>query len=240
MLKIRRVRFLAIVVVMFLSGSVGEPAFGQNRPEWFQSLVERSEWFFVTLAATNSTEASFSKDHQDGPFGIELGAPLENYVEGDIHNGTDGYSVVPPKKSTLFEHYTVFGHSEVGVCIVQAITEPIDNDEYGSATRSKFSSVVEILTRKYGTPSSTFDDLRAGSIWDEPNEWMRSLEQKNRTLTAIWISTGDDALTESSLQGIALTAVGLSRTAGVLRLAYESTYRAQCDLLWERQDQEIF
>ena len=54
----------------------------------------------------------------------------------------------------------------------------IDTDSYGLALKSKFEELSNSLSSLYGKADTT-DFLLAGSIWKDPQDWMRGLNKKN-------------------------------------------------------------
>ena len=122
------------------------------------------------------------------PFGIELHLPVDNLdVLGDLGQGK--YDVTPPKPHPGFETYIVQATPSIGVFWVKAITPIIENDAYGNGVRQLKDELHAQLSKRYGPGKST-DQLMMGSIWDEPRDWIQSLNANERTCFVLWERLG--------------------------------------------------
>jgi hypothetical protein len=121
-----------------------------------------------------------------GPFGFEMGMTLKQ-IEGTPEKGPDGLYILnnAPKPYSAFKSYVLQVAPKAGLCMIKAIGKDISTNSYGFELKSEFNKMVERLEAIYGN-YIIIDLLFPGSIWNEPNEWMMSLIQKERFLGAIW------------------------------------------------------
>jgi len=131
----------------------------------------------ITIAIMFTALSAISA-HADSAFGIEYGGELPSGSE-DIG---DGYFFVasPPKPHSLFETYAVIHTAETGVCMITAISTTFENDKYGTKAKSAYDELVVSLDKKYGPVGDMWEELKAGALWDEADEFAMSLLQKDR------------------------------------------------------------
>jgi hypothetical protein len=122
--------------------------------------------------------------------------------------------------------------SEKGLLKVVASSNNIDTNDFGEALKDKFEQIQAGLSKAYG-PGKSYDFLQAGSIWNEPQDWMMGLLKHERTLATYWeLSARQDHVTT-----IALEAVALSREKGYISLGYEfEGFEQYMDKKKEKQD----
>ena len=158
------------------------------------------------------------------PFGIKLESPVVadgKWISVDhISDKMCVYEMdMVPKPHPEFDRYLAVLHSEKGIVKLTASSNIINNDRYGDKLRSLFGSVSAALSKKYGPPEEAHDFLRDGSIWDEPRDWTRSLEQEERYLTNFWKF---DERKKDGIYTISLGCCGLSDDSSYLRVVYET------------------
>ncbi len=122
-----------------------------------------------------------------------------------------------PKPYAAFEAYSLVISPDKGVLKIVAVGKTIGTNGFGSELHDAFNEIRGAVTTTYGKPE-TYDYLKSGSIWGEPQEWMMGLLKKERTLVAYW--TVKDTK-PNHITYIALEAAALSTEAGWLRLGYE-------------------
>ena len=174
-----------------------------------------------------------------GPFGLEIGMSHQVII-------ADAEEIAPnlyrknelPKKSTLFEGYTVQSNPETGLCYLQGIGKDIRANDFGSAVRSEFEDLVRLLERKYGTPHEKYDFVRAGSIWDNPEDFMMSLYKGDRFLAVSWESSEAQSLSDS-LQTIGVGASALSTNTGYIWLEYYFLNYDECKRIVEAKKSDV-
>ncbi|MBA3340609.1 MAG: hypothetical protein H0T48_02110 [Gemmatimonadaceae bacterium] len=118
-----------------------------------------------------------------------------------------------------------FSPSTGGLCKVMAASSSINNDSYGVATQRKFKEIKAALTAKYGATDREFDFLHAGSIWNEPRDWMLAVRQNERSLAAFW--SKDKTLTHP-LTEIALVVRADGWDTGYITVGYEFANSKSC------------
>lgn len=152
-----------------------------------------------------------------GPFGVEMGADIDNLDVGEEGFKPSLNSV--PKPHPLFREYAVWHSNETGVCRIMAISNISENDRYGDDVRSSFSRVKRALEKKYGEGEAV-EYLRSGALWDEPDEWVMAIHQSERTHAYVWNDVSSDDGDAFSLIQLWIEAVS-SDTAFVI-LEYRS------------------
>lgn len=76
--------------------------------------------------------------------------------------------------------------------------------------------------------SKRVDRLLPGSIWNEPEDWMMGLKQKERQLQASW-GTKERSQLKNGVRQILLTARALNSSEGYLILQYSFENFASCE-----------
>ena len=131
-----------------------------------------------------------------------------------------------PNGHPAFDDYRLLITPVHGLCKIQAWTPAIETNAYGEAVETKFSNLYSALESKYGS-NKKFDFLQAGSIWNEPRDWMMGLAKEERTLAAFWDREEKSDLPED-LYSIKLEANGISSSAALIQLTYEFTNSSDC------------
>ena len=165
-----------------------------------------------------------------GPFGLRMAmsqAELSRIGKLEQLKGSNVFSIARvPKPHNAFESYAVIFTPSQGLCKVAGIGKTIETSAHGVQLKSAFESMEEALTRKYGNHKRN-DFLSPGSIWDEPEDWMMGLQQKDRYLSTFWDEEEKSTLADN-IEAISLETIGLSRTSGFLRLSYEFSNFGAC------------
>lgn len=170
-------------------------------------------------------------------FGLEQGASLEQ-LRGlitlkEVTPFVYSTSKVP-NGHVAFDDYRLLVTPKQGLCKIVAWTPSISSSAYGDGIKTKFSTLFDALTSKYGN-SKKFDFLRSGSIWDEPRDWMMGLAKGDRTLNAYWDAEEKSALPED-IQSITLQAAAVSSDIGIVSLTYEFKNFGDCSA-WIKEQQ---
>ena len=181
----------------------------------------------TTLLAMSGTGASAQA------FGIEKGSPIDSL---NVVREVDKfyYVVTVPKPHPEFESYTVKISSETGVCSVLGIGKDHDDDRYGTSVKRAYSSLSDSLNNIYGANLS-FDFLKLGAIWDEPQEWVMSLKQNERTYSTFWDEEEKSDMPEG-LQSVSLVVKTNSSDSAYIVLKYEFDILDVCLKISESQD----
>lgn len=158
-----------------------------------------------------------------GPFGIEMGWTVEDLKNNGITFTTrkktqniTTYDVFPKTTHPSFESYSVAIDDVKGVYKINIFGNDIETSIYGIALKEEYEKIKNQISITYGNPKS-YDYLRSGSIWDEPNEWMKSLEKEERVLHSFWYPEPKE-----TIESIFLEAIALGSDSGYLFLSYQS------------------
>jgi hypothetical protein len=169
-----------------------------------------------------------------GPFGLEMGTQVSKEVmERDESKFT--FTTVP-NPHPLFEVYTGWQNAEFGLCRVLAVSEEFDNDRYGSKVRDAFDRVQSALTEKYGS-GRKIEFLKPDALWDEPNDWVMSLKQSERTHASVW---EDVVIENESYDLIQLWVSGISSSNSVLIIEYRMKDFSPCGENIENEHDDSF
>jgi len=160
-----------------------------------------------------------------GPFGINMGDPI-----GEVIGTNDAgipYARLPEGQVPKgFERVTVYGTPSTGACASKAFQYVYNADSSGYEVRNKADALVKHLTNKYGEPTKKYDYLRAGSIWKEPQEWMRSLQKKERVYAFYWSNL--PAEKNDNIININVEPLGASSYSALIKLYYEFANTEKC------------
>lgn len=114
-----------------------------------------------------------------GPFGYEMGQAISGEPDGQAIGGL--FRKESPKEFAGWEGVTAYYMPQTGVCSVIALKRVPDGDAFGIAHRLAADSLVETLTKKYGTfENNKVDFLMPGSIWNKPNDWLTGIRKRER------------------------------------------------------------
>lgn len=164
-----------------------------------------------------------------GPFGLEQGMRLERLkqVAGLKDEGEFLYSTTRlPRTHPDFTDFRLLVTPEQGLCKLTAWTDPIPTNTYGEGVRRKYASLLAALEARYGAHKK-FDFLRAGSIWDEPRDWMMGLLREERTLATYWDNEEGSRMSDR-LVSVSLRAHAVSTSQGLIQLTYEFENMPAC------------
>lgn len=139
----------------------------------------------------------------------------------DPAGGETLYLKTVPNPHREFEAYVLKISKKDGLLKIIALTRDVDTTEDGAQLSEEFSSLADELRSVYGTPSNSFDFVRAGSIWDAPNDFMMGLVKGDRTLSVDWTSKPDQPPLKDRLSIVALDAKALRPDRGYMELTYE-------------------
>lgn len=163
-----------------------------------------------------------------GPFGLDKGMSLD---EARRHGSIESTPKMFQYRSKMMNNgypdadfYTFIITPKSGLCKISVATVDIPTSAYGTELVQKYDDIKSALTQKYGSPSRDFDFLRAGSIWNEPKDWMMGLLKNERTRAAFW--TGREL--QDSIKAIKVEAEALSSSKGYISFSYEFTNIDQC------------
>lgn len=160
-----------------------------------------------------------------GPFGFDPGMTKQQIIDelgqNAIKEAKDDVLILDkaPLPHSGFERYGLVIDPKRGLVKLQAFGVDISTSVYGDELKDAFNSMEKSIASSYGE-SKRYDHLRAGSIWDEPKDYMMGLIKKERTLESFW-SNNDSTILKGQVVTIDLEARALSEEQGYLVLIYE-------------------
>jgi hypothetical protein len=139
--------------------------------------------------------AAVSSAYAQGPFGFEKGMTREEVIKlvgqsaiaprGQTQNPYNLILNTAPKPHSAFEKYILTFSPKEGLLKIQAIGKDIDSDSSGTEVKTAYNDIVDGLNKKYGPPTQQFDNL-TGQLFNEPNQWMMSILDKDRSVASFW------------------------------------------------------
>lgn len=123
-------------------------------------------------------------------FGIEFGKPASEYALGTAlaeQGKMRMYKVVPPAPEEGFLGYALTAYDGKVVRITAFSKADYSNE--GTATRKLFSATVEKLNKRFGPPALFDEDLATDSKLTAPDQWKKSLLERERLVQSMWVIT---------------------------------------------------
>ena len=125
------------------------------------------------------------------PFGLKKGMTLEEiaeqcetepeFIEDDI------YSITPIKKHPLFTTYYVCVNKKTGLYKIQAITNSISTNQYGTELKEAFNDIKDRIAKTYNKPIITDRLIKTvNSYYQKEENWFYTLQEGSRELSATW------------------------------------------------------
>ncbi|MNY11226.1 hypothetical protein D3C86_1442420 [compost metagenome] len=163
----------------------------------------------------------------DGPFGLAMGMTKEMF-KGQLKPAGNGVYLFdnPPKSHPQFEQYAVKISDKSGLCWIKGIGKDILVNGHGVQLKSEYDDFEKKLDERYGSHKRT-DFLVSGSIWKDPEDWMRGLQKEDRYLFSVW--EGGNKTLPNELSQVALVANANDGQEGYLSLEYSFTNKKACD-----------
>ncbi len=166
-----------------------------------------------------------------GPFGLTRGMTRDQIIAlvgkdsvvKETPNSIGGELLklrTVPKPHHEFEAYNLFISKEDGLLKIVAVGVDISSSSDGAEVRRDFSEMRSALVANYSNPVHDFDFVKAGSIWDKPEDFMMGLLKQERILSSAWILENGSSLRDD-LSIVAIEASGLSSEKAYLTLTYE-------------------
>lgn len=191
----------------------------------------------VAEKAPEPVKPPIKKGPWEGPFGVKMGISLDDLRGAvELKDGDSKFtfeSKQAPSPHDAFEVYLYTLTEETGLCKVAALGKPVTTSRAGFELRSEFASLQTALTERYGKPSTKYDFLSRGSIWNESQDWMMGLLKKDRILTTFWIASPEDKSTPkadlpNNLETIVLEANAESSETGRIAIRYAFKNETAC------------
>lgn len=178
-----------------------------------------------------------------GPFGLEKGMSYEQVKQAcggrePVSVGENRYLIIPVKQHPYFVRYVAWIDSKDGLNYIKAIGADISTNGYGLEVRSKYDSLEASLCKTYGKCDRT-SILMPGSIWNDPDDWMKALEKKDRYLMTTW-KNKDGANLPDDIVGIYLAASANSSSSGYICLEYEFSNHEKIEAAKKEADDSVF
>ncbi|WP_429154313.1 hypothetical protein [Aeromonas media] len=169
----------------------------------------------------------------DGPFGLAMGMTKEMF-KGHLTPVSTGVYMLdtPPKAHPQFEQYVVKISDKTGLCWIKGVGKDIPTNGHGIQLKSEFDDFERKLDERYGSHKRT-DFLVSGSLWNDPQYWMRGLQKEDRYLYSVWGKEKNPLPNE--LLEIGLFAGATTGDNGYLTLEYSFTNKELCDRDVEKQ-----
>lgn len=130
------------------------------------------------------------KSNSSGPFGLKMGMTLEQITQACNNTKPkqiedDKYYVYPAKKHPLFKYYYAYVDSSEGLYCLQAVSDDIKTNDYGTELKQAFAEIKDRISKTYGNPRM-IDVVDSNSLWRDVSFWVKALDDGARTYAAIW------------------------------------------------------
>lgn len=122
-------------------------------------------------------------------FGVEFGSPASNYDIGDNPVVAQGkmqiFKLVPPSPVEGFPGYALTAYD--GRVVRLTAFSKADYSKDGASTKKTFAATVDTLKKKFGEPALYDDTLGSDSKYTAPDQWKKSLQERERILQSMWV-----------------------------------------------------
>ena len=172
----------------------------------------------------------------EGPFGIEMGTPLDKFEMESP--GPKAILKSVPKPHPAFETYGVWASKGSGTCLIMGLSKTYDNDRYGAAVQSDFAKFADALAERYGTKASA-DFLKPGALWKEPNEWVMSIYQNERLFGTEW-SNPNEKGNGGDLLDVNMELFASGSDSAQIKLQYRFKNFDKCQAEIEKESNDSF
>ena len=153
-----------------------------------------------------------------GPFGLEMGMKKDQVkIAEEIAPYTYGLINVPKPHSAF---PSIIGRitPNNGLSCIRALGNNIITQGLGLEVKYEFENYINKLSKTYGE-ARVFNQLMQGSIWNRPEDWMSSIERKERVYMAQWLEE-DKLNLPNNLNSISLGVYAYDDHNGQLVLEY--------------------
>ena len=130
-----------------------------------------------------------------------------------------------PYGNKMFDDYMLTIGTKSGLCRITAWISGIEDSQYGTTTRDKYTSLQDALNKRYGE-GKEFDFLRSGAIWKDNHEWMRSMYKNERVLVTYWMEP--NKARNNNLKSLKLEVSGTSPETSMINVTYEFNNIGAC------------
>ncbi len=167
-----------------------------------------------------------------------IGIPLQPSLTGEPHYFS---TLLVPQPYAGAESYLLLVLPEAGLCRISMAGKNVSTDGYGVELRLEYWQLRHLVSGVYGEWDE-LDYLFAGSIWDEPRDWMRALERDERRLSTTWsapdysgpssepppLDAPEGSTMRNNVRQVVLSVRALSGDTGYLTLSYWFENDAAC------------
>jgi hypothetical protein len=186
--------------------------------------MKRISWASAITLLTLTSASSFA----DGPFGVNMGTPVENYKACQPKD-TAGYyrcSTLPRTHEDI-EYYIIESWPATGVCFVKGMGNTISIDVYGTTLRAKVDEIAAQMSETYGRADKN-DFLGVGSIWKDPRDWSMAILKNERYYSYNW-SNKTGASLKDGIAKIYVGARGLTTDKGYVVVEFYFQNEPNCN-----------
>lgn len=189
--------------------------------------LTRNGHFGVTLVLLFLTLLHQRVSASDGPFGIEMGAPVNAYGCKPIEGALDANLCDKvPRVHPDIKLYAVTAGKEAGICHIRAVTEAIRNDPYGSTVRGVADAFYAQLTPKYGI-AQKINHIKGSGLWRKESDWLMAILQNERTYSWVWENRAGRVL-PGNIQAIQVSVAALGPSEALVHLDFQFTNWERC------------
>jgi hypothetical protein len=181
---------------------------------------------------------------ESGPFGLAKGVDIIHLKEAiptlRLSSPSPYYfqSVGTVNSNSNFPLYSYTVTGETGLCMVMAVTEDIETNDFGDQLKARYDAVKQQINAKYGSPYFDKDDLTPGSIWKETKDYTRALQKGDRAKLVIWVN-GENGLTlPHDIQEIAVIMHAKTYSIGRIDLVYKFNNFDKCQAVIAAADRQ--
>lgn len=195
-----------------------------------------------TLAVQDSSQSSSGTGEAlvayEGPFGLKKGLLLDQLDASPLANKPGMYRLATvPRPHPAFAVYVAQVAPNAGLCWIKAIGRKIKTNGYGLEVRSAFSTWEKKLDNVYG-PHKRTDVLLPEALWSKENEWMQSIEHKERVFLSEW-SADTGAILSNGLKTIYLGVSIGSQWEGRIAIEYTFDNESACEQEIDAQADDV-
>ena len=232
--KLGKIKYIGQIVGNRLHLNLHELEIERRSNAIFEFLPISSRQSSGELPSNQSTVIPEAK-----PFGLRMGMSLVE-IGGTHELINPGFYKLSnvPRPHSAFEAYAARVAPKIGLCYIQAAGKNIETSSYGYELIMAFNEMESKLEALYGRHKKV-DELFSGSIWNEPNEWMMGLIQKERVLVATW-ERKDGSTLPDNLINVGLVALPIDRNTGYIMVDYTfSNYQEGIKAISAQEDDAL-
>jgi hypothetical protein len=170
-----------------------------------------------------------------GPFGFDLNKQPPSIYCKAKETATYFKCTSAPKPHSMMESYIIQYTDAAGICWLKAVGFTQDVNIYGDELTSRLALIGKQISKKYGPPNENIDELRDGSIWDEPRDYMMSMLKDERWT---WQKWNLDKAANQGLHTIYVNPDALSRDRAYVTV--EFYYSDSCESTAQEADADSF